>query len=184
MKKLVIIAGIFLSFFLATRLVYGQEVAGHSALLSYNADKINTNKDFTIKKITIQKVFERFNSPLFHSVDSFVKYCQRYNIDYYLLPSIAGLESSFARNIYPDSYNPFGWGGGYIFFDSWDESINTVAKGIKENYIDQGADTVDKIAPIYAASSTWAVRVKYFQKMFTDEEEKVSLLLKENSVKL
>jgi hypothetical protein len=69
-------------------------------------------------------------------------------------------------------------------FDKWEDSVMTVGKGLRENYINKGADTVEKIAPIYASNPAWADKVKYFMAQFEKEEENVRLLLGQNTVQL
>ncbi len=173
-----------LVYFLSAQTVFGQQVAGHSAIISYNENKDTALKNSTIKKIVVRRILDKYQSPLTDQTESFMDYCTKYDLDCYLLPSITGLESYFGKFTYPNSYNPFGWGGGYIMFENWDSAIGAVAKGLRENYVDKGADTVEKIAPIYAESKTWAVRVNYFKSIFEQEEEKISLLMSENQVQL
>jgi len=148
--------------------------------MSYNYGNDNS----IIKRMAISRVLNKYNSPLVDQIDSFINSCTNYNLDCYLLPSITGLESYFGRYTYPGSHNPFGWGGGYIMFDTWDKAIDTVAKGLRENYVNKGAETIEEIAPIYAESPTWAVRVQFFKTQFEAEEKQLSLLLSGNEVKL
>jgi hypothetical protein len=49
-----------------------------------------------------------------------------------------------------------------VGFTSWDDGIATVSQGLKENYIDKGATTLDQIGDIYAASPAWAIHVQFF----------------------
>ena len=163
--------------------VYAVEnIAGHSAYIS---DVRNLSQhDFSLKRNAILKVLNKYESPLTSNVDAFVETCLNYDIDCYLLPSISGLESTFGRYVHPGSYNPFGWGGGYIMFNNWDQAINTVGKGLRKNYIDKGAASVDEIAPIYAESKTWAPRVKIFMAAFEEEEAKIDAIIGENVVQL
>ena len=184
MRKLVVIIILTTIYFLLPKTISGQLISGHSATMTYNSKTDASLKNSIIKKIVIRRVLDKYTSPLLDETDSFIKSCNNYNLDCYLLPSITGLESSFGRYIYPNSFNPFGWGGGYIMFDNWSLAINTVAKGLRENYINKGAETIEQIGPIYAESPTWAVRVKYFKNIFEIEEEKVSLLLGKNEVEL
>lgn len=170
-------------YFLFPRTIFGQKISDHSATMTYNSEVDQNLKDTIIKKITIRRVLDKYTSPLLDETNVFIDSCNNYNLDCYLLPSITGLESSFGRYTYPNSYNPFGWGGGYMMFDNWSTAINTVAKGLRENYINKGAVTIDQIGPIYAESPTWAVRVSYFKNIFEREEEKVALLLEKNEVK-
>lgn len=184
MRKTVVIAIFVLIYFLLPRTIFGEQISDSSATMSYNYDVNPDLKNSIIKKIVIRRILNKYTSPLLEESDAFIESCNEYNLDCYLLPSITGLESSFGRFTYPNSHNPFGWGGGYIMFDNWSLAIKTVAKGLRENYINKGAETIDQIGPIYAASPTWAVRVKYFKNVFEQEEEKVSLLLSGNQVKL
>lgn len=184
MKKQILITILITIYFLLPKTVIANEIAGHSATITYNFEKDKQLENFNIKKLVIRRVLDKYSSPLLDETDSFINSCINYNLDCYLLPSITGLESSFGRYTYPNSYNPFGWGGGYIMFNSWNIAIDTVARGLRENYFNKGAETVDKIAPIYAESPTWAVRVKYFISQFEEEEEKISLLLSKKEVEL
>jgi len=76
-------------------------------------------------KISIESVLKRYDSPMSKESDAFVKTCIKYQIDCYLLPAIAGLESTFGKFIYPNSYNPFGWGRGYTMFSNWSEDLTS-----------------------------------------------------------
>lgn len=134
----------------------------------------NNQNQYFYKQQAIKKILTDYHSPLSDSVDSFVKVCFKYNLDCYLLPAIAGVESSFGKFISPNSYNPFGWGGGYIIFKNWQEAIETVAKALKENYLDRGIVNLFQIGSIYAPpSKSWPNKVDFFMKKFYQEEEKI-----------
>lgn len=130
-----------------------------------------THNEYLVKKVVIYNMLEKHNSPMLKEADSFIKACITYNINCYLLPSISGLESSFGKAMINETYNPFGWGGGTIYFKSWEDAYMTVAQGLKNNYLEKGALTINEIAPIYAASPTWAERVSYFLSKFEEEEK-------------
>ncbi|MCA9302233.1 glucosaminidase domain-containing protein [Candidatus Nomurabacteria bacterium] len=120
-----------------------------------------------IKRQNLQEFFAKYNSPLIDYVEVFIEVSEEYNMDYRLIPSIAGVESTFCKNIIPGSYNCYGWGiyGSNIRkFTSYEDGIRTVSKGLYEGYISKGADTPDKIEPIYTPSSNghWKSGVKYF----------------------
>jgi hypothetical protein len=163
-------------------------IAGSSAAMQVASISINSpdskNIDYNLKKRVIRNILEKHNSPMVDSVDAYINTCKTYNIDCYLLPSISALESGYGQQTLSGSHNPFGWGGGTLMFKSWDECIETVGKSLRENYMDKGADTVDKIAPIYAESKTWAPRVNNFMNEFRAEEEKNQLFFSGDSVKL
>lgn len=167
--------------------VMAEKQSGNSAELSLSI-KINKEEQDSLnlkrKELAIKSVLNRYNSPMVGSEQIFIKACSLYNLDCYLLPSIAGLESTFGRFIWPDSYNPFGWGRGFLKFADWSESIDSVAKGLKENYIEKGAVNIYDIGSIYSESPTWATRVSWFMKEFEKEEGKLSLLSVEIPVKL
>jgi len=162
----------------------GQNIAADSAkVLSTESGNFSTLRIIK-KKMAIRKILNDYNSPFLDSTETFVSTCMNYDLDCYLLPSIAGLESTFGNFVHPNSNNPFGWGGGYIIFASWDEAIKTVGRNLKKNYINKGADTIEKIAPIYAESNTWASRVSYFRNQFELEEDKINSVLSQNQVNL
>lgn len=175
----------FLSVFLSP--VKAEVEAGGSAPLTHQtfiADNvIEANKEKETK-IVIESILNRYNSPLVGESDAFVKACVKYQIDCYLLPSIAGLESTFGKFTYPNSHNPFGWGGGLIMFNKWSDGIDAVAKGLRNGYYNKGANTVDSIGPIYSESPTWAVRVNFFKNQFQKEADKLSLLSTQFPVQL
>lgn len=169
--------------------VYAQDVAGSSAAMSSAtaSARLVQNTDESIyarKKLAIRRVLEKYNSPMLGSVDDYIATCRKYDIDCYLLPAISGLESSFGNALMPGSYNPFGWGGGYIYFKNWGDGINTVGSGLKTNYIGKGANDLSSIGRIYSESPTWAVRVQIFINQFQAEEEKIGLFLDNSRVQL
>jgi hypothetical protein len=142
--------------------------------LAYRLIVNNYYQNILPKKVAIYRVLARHNSPLVKEVDSFINACISYEVNCYLLPAIAGVESGFGRHLLPESHNPFGWGGGYLYFASWQEGFFTVAKGIRENYLDYGLTSVGLIGPVYAPpSTTWASKVLMFMEMFEKEEAKI-----------
>lgn len=104
---------------------------------------------------------ERNRSELTPHASYLVETADKYGLDWKLLPAIAQKESGLCRVIPPGSHNCWGWGihsKGTLMFDSYEESIDTVAKGLKEKYIDMGYTTPEKIMKKYAhpSSTTWA----------------------------
>lgn len=146
---------------------------------SVNANQIKTESYYvcsdrlvSIKQyLSINSLLKSYNSPLISNSHVFVSVCKTNSINCYLLPSIAGLESSFGKFIVPHSYNPFGWGKGLIRFNSWDQSIHTVGSSLKKAYIDQGLLLPDQISRKYAPNSTtWYIHVDYFMKKLYNEQ--------------
>lgn len=187
MNKLIITAVLTALLLLSACSVKAEIIAGGSAPLTHQSfigDKdVESIKEKELK-IIIESVLNKYNSPLTGESESFIKACIKYQINCYLLPSIAGLESTFGKFIYPNSYNPFGWGRGYMMFANWGQGIETVAKGLKNGYVKKGAETVEEIGPIYSESPTWAIRVNFFINQFEKEEEKMTLLSDQFPVQL
>ncbi len=128
------------------------------------------------KKRAVERVLERYQSPMKQSLDSFFRVCDSNELDCYLLPSIAGLESGFGRYVLAGSFNPFGWGGGYIRFSSWNEAISTVGTGLRQNYIGRGAQNIEQIGSKYAESPTWAARVRRYMAEFKAQEDQTAIV--------
>ncbi len=183
---LILITGIFILFI--NKPVNAETNAGHSATLSSflinNQIKQSFDNNLFIKEQTIRSVLKKYQSPLVNEAKNFVIYADKYQLEPYLLPSIAGLESTFGRFILHNSFNPFGWGGGYIIFQNWEEAINTVGRGLRYHYINKGADNIYSIGKIYSESPTWAIRVNWFINQFKLEEEKIILYYSNFQVKL
>jgi hypothetical protein len=116
---------------------------------------------------SLREFFKSFESPLEDHAKIFVQVADKYGLDYRLLPSIACLESSCGKFYIPESNNPFGWGiyGNKVTkFATMEEGIEVVGKGLSDNYIEKGYDTVEEIAPIYNPPNPikWAGKVNYF----------------------
>ena len=105
-----------------------------------------------------------FNSPLENHAQDFIDAAKAYDLDWKLLPAIAGVESTFGKQI-PGGYNGWGWGvygTQAIYFSSWKEAIFTIAKGLRENYLNKGLTEPYSINKAYAASPYWGGKVAYF----------------------
>ncbi|MCR4329940.1 MAG: hypothetical protein NUV65_05350 [Candidatus Roizmanbacteria bacterium] len=152
-------------FVLAIKLTAIPTVEGNFRI---SADAIHSR---VIERVAIERVLKRYNSPLIPYTGAFINSCRRYNLDCYLLPAITGVESGFGHALIQNAKNPFGWGGGSIYFSSWENGIDTVAKGLHENYMLKGLDNPYRIAPVYAPpSTTWGTNVSMYMKTFEQEE--------------
>jgi len=117
----------------------------------------------------LKSFFRKHNSSLYDYADKIVEVSDKYQFDYRLLPAIAMQESNLCRVIPDNSHNCWGWGiyGTTVTrFDSYDDAIETVAKGIKRNYIDKGLVTASAIMKKYTPPSqgSWAYGVNTFLK--------------------
>lgn len=101
------------------------------------------------------------NSPLADHVWEFILTSDSYQIDWRLLPAISGLESNYGKRIIPGSFNAYGWGGGYIRFKSWPESIRYLAAQMRERYYNRGLWEPERIGLIYAPPNpSWGKLVR------------------------
>lgn len=116
----------------------------------------------------VRQYLKSYNSPLLPFVNELIQAADKYNLDYRLLPAIAQQESNLCKIIPPESYNCWGWGihsAGSLGFDSFNEGIETVAKGLKQNYIDKGYITVTEIMSKYnpiSPGGAWGKGVEQF----------------------
>lgn len=103
-------------------------------------------------------------SPLQFYAQDFIDASKAYGLDWKMLPAIAGVESTFGKNI-PGGYNAWGWGvygNQAVYFSSWRTAIFTIASALREHYLNKGLTDPYSINKIYAASPTWGERVTYF----------------------
>jgi len=176
MKKTLIIFAVplYLSIALMAPVNAWAPVSESSAQLIFEATEVEDSR-----VTQLAAYLESHNSPLAPYSKVFVEKADEYGLpDWKLVPAIAGVESTFGKAIPKGSYNAYGWANGKYSFESWEESIDVVSKTLKEKYIDRGADTVEKIAPIYAPpSKTWAGNVKFFMSKIESYEEPQKLSL-------
>lgn len=96
-------------------------------------------------------------SPLYPYSSYMVQVADQYGIDFRLLSAIAMKESGGGRAIPENSYNAWGWGiwdeNSNLGFASWQEGIQKVAKGLKEEYYNKGHRTPEQIMQKYTPPS-------------------------------
>ena len=115
----------------------------------------------------LRQYLVKWQSPLEPYTRELVEASEKYNLDFRLLAAIAQQESNLCKKIPADSHNCWGWGvhsKGTLGFDTYPEAIETVAKGIREEYRDKGYVTPEEIMAKYTPSSpgTWAFGVNKF----------------------
>lgn len=128
-----------------------------------------TKKQLDQREVTLFNFLTKRHSPLATYATDFVKVADKYQLDYRFLPAISGLESSWGSRLLKGSANPFGWGGGYIYFSSFPDAFETVGNGIRTRYVRSGKVTPAQVGPTYAASPTWAVRVHSLMMQISNE---------------
>ncbi len=113
----------------------------------------------------------KYNSPLENSAVDFIEAADKHQLDWKLVVSIAGTESTFGKFIpgghdpLYSSYNGWGWGvygDNSLGFRSWKDAIFTISKGLKDDYVDKGYTEPFSMNRKYAASKTWGAHVNYF----------------------
>jgi len=122
----------------------------------------NIDPELTVdpKKIEQVRIYlSKRNSPLAEYADVLVTSAYKYGIDYRLVAAISVIESGGGKNCFKP-YNAWGWGG--MTFESWNNGIDTVSKGLGKYYA-RGATTPALIAPAYCPPNAvkWASNVQY-----------------------
>ena len=116
------------------------------------------------RAVILTKYLAKYNSPLQYHAQDFIDAAKTYDLDWKMVVSIAGVESTFGKHI-PGGYNGWGWGvygTQAIYFESWKDGIYTVSKGLREGYLNKGLTDPYSINRVYAASPTWGKNVTYF----------------------
>lgn len=139
-------------------------------------DSQNTSEAYNkhIKIKAIERVLQRYNSPLVSEAEIFVVTAEALDLEPYLLPSIAGVESGFGSRYIKSTHNVFGYGVGRIPFDNFADGIATVGYALRFKYINRGAETLAQVGHRYAGgSTTWASKVQTYMNAFEREELKL-----------
>ncbi len=124
---------------------------------------INT-KTLDPRAVILRDYFAKYNSPLQNYSQDFIEAADKYQVDWKLVPSIAGVESTFGQAI-PGGYNDWGWGvygDQAIYFKTQKDGIYTVTAAMRTNYLDKGLTNPYQMNGSYAASSAWGGHVAYF----------------------
>lgn len=120
------------------------------------------------RPVIVNNFLAKHSSPMSGLGTVFVFTADKYGLDYRLLPAIAFQESTLGKKIPRNSHNAWGWAiytgtqSGAAFRD-WSQAIETVAKGLKYDYIDRGLHTPEAIMTRYADSpdGSWAYGVSF-----------------------
>jgi hypothetical protein len=115
----------------------------------------------------IKKYLEKYSSPLTPQAGFIVETADKYKVDFRLITAIAQQESNLCKIIPPDSYNCWGWGihsKGTLGFSSYEEGIEEVSLGLRNEYLNKGYTTVEDIMSKYTPQSngSWANGVNQF----------------------
>ncbi len=170
MKNILLLAIFAAIIILIPQKTYAERKASASSANIKLPEFSREGNDYRVK--ILKSYLEKHNSPLSANADNFVKYADKYNLDWKFVTAISGLESTFGQQIPDNSYNAWGWGiygDNMIRFKSFDEGIQTISQGLREKYMDKwGANDVYQIGRLYASSPTWALRVSNFMDNITE----------------
>lgn len=104
----------------------------------------------------VENFFEIYNSPLVPYSRLLVDTADKYGLDFRLLPAIAMKESGGGKAMPDNSHNAWGWAIHETYtkkFVSWEEGVETVAKSLRQDYLDQGLVTPEQIMTKYTPAS-------------------------------
>lgn len=144
---------------------------GSSAFAKETEIQSSKPKEVDARVLILKYYLANYNSPLQNSAESMVRAADKYNLDWKLLPSIAGVESTFGLRIpgghaRQSSFNAWGWGvyGEKVTkFTSWDQAVEIIARGLKEDYIGRGLLDSYAMNKRYSSSPEWGWKVEYFK---------------------
>jgi hypothetical protein len=110
---------------------------------------------------------ENYGSPLAPYAGLIVQTADKYSVDFRLITAISQQESNICKIIPPGSYNCWGWGihsKGSLGFTSFQEGIEEVSKGLREEYLDKDFTTIEEIMSKYTplSNGSWAAGVNKF----------------------
>lgn len=124
--------------------------------------KIVTTAD---KRATqLEKFLNDKGSPLAPLAAYMVRKSDDNGLDWTLMPSISGKESTFGLFTKPDSHNPFGLGGTkFMYFDSWEEAIDFEANLLNKYYRENMVSGIQgTYCPDSECASDWTSTVVSF----------------------
>lgn len=142
----------------------------YAALPSHNI-VVSDSIGFTDARAKIvEDFFKSYNAPLAEYAEVFVRVADEKDIDFRWLPAISMQESNGGKRIIPSSKNPFGYGiyqDKVTKFATFEDAIERVARGLKEDYFDQGLTTPEEVMakytpPSVALGGPWAKGIRQF----------------------
>ncbi|MBI4059242.1 hypothetical protein HY404_03320 [Candidatus Microgenomates bacterium] len=115
----------------------------------------------------IRQYLDKYHSSLTPFSELIISVSDQYNLDYRLLVAIAQQESNVCKKIPDGTFNCWGWGihsQGTLGFPDYPTAITTVARGLREDYLDKGYTTPEEIMKKYtpASNGSWAAGVNQF----------------------
>lgn len=159
-KKLLVLPILFLTLTNTPIVVGTESVATNPA-----PTQVIEPKEMDQRAKILSGYFAKYNSPFEYHAQDFIDAADYFGVDWMLVPSISGVESTFGKRTY--GYNAWGWGiygDNRLNFSSWRNGIFTVTGGLKENYINKGLTDPYSMNKKYASSKSWGWKVDFFMK--------------------
>lgn len=157
MKNIILLA-IIAAILIIPQKTYAKELASASSANIKPTERNREGYDYRVK--IVENYLKHYDSPMVSNAYDFVYFADKYDLDWRLVLAIAGVESTYGKQIPPYSYNGWGWGvygDNVIRFKSWKEGIQTVSQGLREKYMDKwGAQSINQIGSFYASSPHWS----------------------------
>lgn len=184
MKNILLLAIFAAIIILIPQKTYAKNLASASSATIKLTEFNKVGNDSRVK--IVENYLKRYDSPMADNASDFIYYADKYDLDWRLVLAIAGVESTYGKQIPPFSYNGWGWGvygDNVIRFKSWKEGIQTVSQGLRERYMDKwGGKDIYQIGSIYASSPHWANSVNIHLAMIqrfilTNPQDNLSLSL-------
>lgn len=127
------------------------------------------------RALKLRGYLARYASPLADYADTIILKSDRYGVPWSLVVSIAGVESTFCKQIPYQSSNCWGWNNGDHVFKDYDDALEIVTRTLRYNYIDKGLATPEAMARVYAPpSNVWGWKVRYFMNQINSQLNAVS----------
>lgn len=116
--------------------------------------------------VVVSKYLTRYSSGI--PAEPIVRYANEYGVDPRLIVAIAQQESNLGKKMPDSCHNAWGYGihsQGTLCFESWEEGIQTVTKGIAEKYCQRGlcndpCQMMKKYTP--SSNGSWCYGVNQF----------------------
>lgn len=152
--------------------IYSNLPRGAKVYASLPSKSPSVSTEFGIgdaRVLIINNYLETNNSPMSPYAEYIVKTSDKYGLDYRLITAIAMKESGLGKLMPNDNCNnAWGYGihsQGTLCFDTWEEGIEEVSRGLKENYYNLGLITPEEIMSKWIPHSPeglWAVHVEEY----------------------
>lgn len=145
--------------------IQANQLASLPSILGTNTQTVFAVED--ARPLLLENFFAKYRSPLLSYSQYIVEIADKYGLDYALIPAMAMQESQACLRIPEGSNNCWGYGiyGDKVLkFESYEQGIETVAKTLKEKYVEDSLTNPDLIMSRWTPSSngSWSSAVNLF----------------------